>query len=102
MWKIVLKDEAVNLNKIQEILQNPITQLVLAIITVVSIVLAIVFYIKGKRYAKIKYYVKHNVLISKKKYNINGLNVLYRNKLITDLVRSKVLFYNAGNNTIAV
>ncbi len=94
------KNEAINLNKIQETLQNPIIQLVLAIITVISIVLAIVFYIKGKRHAKIKYYVKHNVLISKKKYNIDGLNVSYRNKLITDLVRSKVLFYNAGNTTL--
>ena len=88
------------MNKIQEILQNPITQLILAIITVVSIVLAIIFYIKGKRCAIIKYFFQHNVLISKKKYNIKGLNVSYREKKITDLVRSKVIFYNAGNTTL--
>lgn len=88
------------MENIQKLLDNTLVQLFLAILAVVSTLLAIVFYFKSKKKMEIRYFIEHNVLISETDYRTKKLEILYQGKKIANLVQSRVTFVNTGNATL--
>ncbi|MGB8217597.1 MAG: hypothetical protein WCE94_09895 [Candidatus Methanoperedens sp.] len=79
---------------------NPWLIIIGFIITIISLLLAVIFYIKGKK-VKLPYYAvnSHNIvrdLVSR----IDDLDILYHGEPIENLTATKIAFWNAGNDTI--
>lgn len=84
-------------------MQNLITWINLVsgtIIGVIGIVLAIVFYRKGKEKKELSYSLRSRTLIRKKKTQFEKLSILYGDKRIDDLCVSNFTIWNSGNKTI--
>jgi hypothetical protein len=79
---------------------NPWLIIIGFIITIISLLLAVIFYVRGKK-VKLPYYAfnSHNIvrdLVSR----IDHLDILYHGEPIENLTATKMAFWNAGNDTI--
>lgn len=80
--------------------KNPWLAVTIYIITVISLLLTIIFYDKGKK-VKLPYYaVKSYNIIKDLDSTIDLLEVLYSGKRIENFTATKIAFWNAGNDTI--
>ena len=70
------------------------------IIGVVGIVLAVVFYRKGKEKKEFSYSLRSSTLIRGKKRKLEKLSVTYAGQQIDDLCVSKFTIWNSGNKTL--
>lgn len=70
------------------------------VIGLIGIVLAIVFYQKGKEKKEFSYCLRSRTLIRKKKAKFEKLSIVYGGKKIDDLCVSKFTIWNSGNKTL--
>lgn len=70
------------------------------IIGVIGIVLAVVFYRKGKERKEFSYSLRSRTLIRKKKAKFEKLSILYGEKKIDDLCVSNFTIWNSGNKPL--
>ena len=70
------------------------------IVGVIGIVLAVVFYLKGKEKKEFSYCLRSRTLIRKKKAKFEKLSIDYGGKKIDDLCVSNLTIWNSGNKTL--
>ncbi len=70
------------------------------IVGVIGIVLAVVFYLKGKERKEFSYCLRSRTLIRKKKAKFEKLSIDYGGKKIDDLCVSNFTIWNSGNKTL--
>jgi len=80
--------------------QNPWLNVVSAAFGLIGIILAIVFYIKGKKSKKPIYRIKNVNLIKENISKMKSIDIQYHGNKIDNLSISKVVIWNAGEETI--
>lgn len=85
---------------LEEILRNPWVVLVGYILSIVSLILAILFYFKGKKEKKPKYFVTSRNLIRNYSSLYKMLSIKYNETPIDNFTVSTVTFWNEGKETI--
>lgn len=79
---------------------NPWLIITSFIITITSLLLAIIFYIKGKKVKLLYYAIRSQNIVRDLISRIDSLDMLYANERIENLTATKIAFWNAGNDTI--
>lgn len=74
--------------------------LISSLFAIISIVLAIIFFIKGRKFKNPRYSIRSNSLIKNFTQQINGLNISYNNQPISSVTVSKIAFWNKGKETL--
>ena len=85
---------------ISNFMQNPWIVLIFMSFTPISILLAIIFFIKSRRKKSFIYYLRNDSLIKDFIQKIEGLNISYSGKNINTLTVTKIVFWNNGTDTI--
>ena len=85
---------------LERLMTNPVAWAVLAASTITSVVLAIVFYLKGKEKKEFSYCLRSSTLIRGKKRKLDKLSVTYAGERIDDLCVSRFTIWNSGNKTL--
>lgn len=75
---------------------NPLFTILAFIIAIVGIILAIVFYLKGKKARKPMYFIQSNNLVAGFSKRLGKLQLLYGDTSIENLTVSKIAFWNDG------
>jgi hypothetical protein len=89
-------------NNFNSLMQNPFVTMISLILALIGVLLAIIFYIKGKRKKSLQYCFKNDLLIENFNQRIEGLNIKYLDKSISKLMVTKIAFWNNGTETINV
>jgi len=69
-------------------------------IAIISVILMVVFYLRGKRVRKPTYFIKSNNLVTGFSKKLDKLQLLYGKTSIENLTVSKIAFWNGGAETI--
>lgn len=85
---------------LEKLMGSPIAWAILSIITILSLVLAIIFYLKGKEKKEFSYCLRSSSLIRKNKRKFEKLSVVYDGQAVDDLCVSKFTIWNSGNKTL--
>lgn len=85
---------------LEKLMDSPIAWTILAVITIVSLIYAIVCQQKNKEKKEFSYCLKSNYLIRKKKTEFEKLSITYGGQQIEDLCVSKFTIWNSGNRTL--
>lgn len=80
--------------------KNPWLGVLSAIITFLSLIIAIIFYYKGKRIKSLKTAIRSINLFKDTGDKIDGLEILYLENAIPNVTITKLAFWNDGNETI--
>jgi len=88
------------LQELQQIFSNPIWTFAALVVTIVAIILAIIFFIKGKKAKKPAYFIRSYNLVTDFNSKVTQLKMLYDNTPIKRLTASKIAFWNDGSETI--
>lgn len=86
--------------EITELFRNLTFNFLSFAITCISLIAAIFFYFRGKKYRKPCWDMVTSNLISDFSSNFIGLQVLYKNKAVKYFSVSKIIFWNSGKETI--
>ncbi|MDP2045313.1 MAG: hypothetical protein Q8L00_03775, partial [Deltaproteobacteria bacterium] len=85
---------------IETMASNPLVIVSAYLLSLLSVILAIILYIKSKK-MKIPCYATNTINIFRDyNSNIESLEILYGGKLINNLSITKLAFWNAGKETI--
>ncbi len=79
---------------------NPWLIIASFLITIISLLLAIIFYFKSKRDKKLYYAILSHNIVRDLVSRIDSLEMLYAGERIENLTAIKIAFWNAGNDTI--
>ena len=79
---------------------DSVTSLVSILIGIVGILLAIIFYFKGKKYKVIKYWIFSKTIIGDLNSRLEGLEVIYKGVKQKWVGVSTITIWNAGTETI--
>ncbi|AUM88309.1 hypothetical protein ACYJ2V_000215 [Clostridium botulinum] len=85
---------------IDSLSKNPWLAVSSFIITILSIILCIVFYYKGKRIKSLKTVIRSINLFKDNGNKIDGLEILYSKSAVPNVTITKIAFWNNGNETI--
>lgn len=85
---------------IESISKNPWLVIISFVLTVLSIVMAIVFYLKSRKYKKVKVVHRTINLLRKNSEKIDGLEIRYQGLNTPNISITKIAFWNCGNETI--
>lgn len=91
-----------NMETVWQFLQslNPFLTLGSLVIAVISLVLVVIFYIRGQKTKKPTFFIRSSNLIADFSSKLAKLQILYNNKGIESLTVSKIAFWNDGAQTI--
>ena len=84
----------------QYLMNNPIAWGILSIITIVSLVYAIICQQKNKERKELSFAKKSNVLVHNQKSKFEKLSLFYDNTKIDNLCVSKIAIWNSGNRVL--
>ena len=79
---------------------NPFLTLGSLVIAVISLVLVVIFYIRGQKTKKPTFFIRSSNLIADFSSKLANLQILYSGKGIESLTVSKIAFWNDGRQTI--
>ena len=85
---------------LEKLMASPISWTVLAVVTIASLILAIVFYLKSKEKKAFSYCLRSSSLIRRKKRKLEKLSVTYNGRQIDNLCVSRFTIWNSGNTTL--
>lgn len=85
---------------LEKLMTNPVAWAVLAASTIISVVLAIVFYLKAKERKVLTYCLRSSSLIRGKKRKLEKLSITYAGNQIDNLSVSRFTIWNSGNKTL--
>ncbi|WP_159888399.1 hypothetical protein [Paenibacillus puerhi] len=88
------------MDKITEIMANPIVSLLLAISTIAGLVLSVILYFKSKKERKLLYSIENKNLINNENHITDNVRILYNEKDVNNLTISKISIWNAGKETV--
>ncbi|MDZ4339860.1 MAG: hypothetical protein U1B94_06535, partial [candidate division NC10 bacterium] len=80
--------------------QSPLFSLLLALVTVFSVVLSFIFYFRSRRAKEPCWAIHSNNLVRDFRAKLPDLNIQYGNEEVENLTVAKVLFWNRGGGTI--
>ena len=80
--------------------RHPITPLLSIGLGLMGVLLAIVFYVRGKRYRTLEYEVTSHTLVENLTALLDGLEVLFRGSTQERITVARIAIWNAGNETI--
>ena len=79
---------------------SPYAWALLALITVISLILAVYFGVKSNKYQRITYAKKTNKLVSLKNSAVKSLHLFYDKEEIMDASITRIVVWNSGNERI--
>lgn len=85
---------------LEKLMTSPVAWAVLAASTLISVVLAIVFYLKTKEKKILTYCHRSSSLIRRKKRKFEKLSITYAGEQIDNLSVSRFTIWNSGNKTL--
>lgn len=85
---------------IESISSNPWLILISFIVTIISMILAILFYLKSRKTRKVEARIRSINLFKNNSEKIDKLSVFYDEKVVSNLTLTKIAFWNDGNDTI--
>lgn len=88
------------MESLKDIVQHPWFGILSFLVTILSLVLAIVFYNLSRREKKPYWSIGSNNLIEGFSSQVPGLEISYNNQKVENLTVSKIVFWNAGKETI--
>lgn len=88
------------LQSVRALASSPWITLLSLLLTSASLLLAIHFYLRGRKQKLPKYALRSSSLVRGLVNRVQGLEVLYGGRQIEDLTVSRIAFWNAGRETI--
>lgn len=85
---------------IENINQNPWIVFITMIFTLLGVIIAVFFYLKGRRLKEPRYSFRSHSLIKDFTQQINGLGITFAGQPISSLMVTKMAFWNRGKDTI--
>src|SRR2546423_15011896 len=85
---------------LQKFVQNPMFQLLSLGLGLIGIILAVLFYIKSRRYKALMYEISSTTLIENLSAKLTGLEVNFKGIPQERITVSRLVFWNDGSDTI--
>lgn len=85
---------------LEKLKDSPIAWLILAALTILSVILAIYYGVKSKKVKRLSFINKNLFLMENPKGQFDNIKIFYENKEINDIVVSKFTIWNSGNTVI--